>query len=160
MMVERDMRPAVDAWLRSRGMVETLWEAYLCQNADLVGVRFAPRVGRAIPPIEQCIVVELKMRDIAGVLRQAKRHRNGYPVESYAAMPSGFVARMRDASIERFRASGVGLLSVHGGAVDVVVAADVRDDKEWGVYRPKRLWRRVSELTRPSRTMKKERETP
>ena len=152
MMVERDMRPPVDAWLRAQGMTDTLWESFLFQNADLVGVRFVRRVGPAIPPIERCIVVELKMCDVAGVLRQCHRQRH-YPAEAYAAMPRERVARMRPATVERFRTIGAGLLSVNGDGVQVVIEPVV-SDKEWGAYRPKALWRRVNELRRATRVKK------
>lgn len=147
-MVERDMRPAVDAWLRARGMTDTLWESFLFQNADLVGVRFARREGLAIPPIDLVIVVELKMHDVAGVLRQCHKQRH-YPAEVYAAMPRERVVIMRPATLSRFRTVGSGLLSVDGDEVQVMIEPIV-SDVEWGTYRPESLWRRVSQLRRNS----------
>ena len=142
-MKERDMRPAVDAWLRRQGASQTLWESRIFTNADLVGVRFAERMGRAIPPLVEVVVVELKMYDIVGMWRQARLHRK-YPVSSFGAMPLERIRRMLPATIDAFEFSGVGLLSVDGDRVDVIVPPR-KSDTEWGTIR-KRLWRRVREL--------------
>lgn len=139
-MIERDMRPAVDAWLLSEGMLQTLYESRIFHNADMVGVRFANRVGRAIPPLVAVRVVELKLSDIAGVLRQARRHRE-HPVFSYAAMPADRIERMRLDTLQRFAATGVGLLAVTGESVATVVSPQM-SSTSWGDV-PARLWRRV-----------------
>ncbi len=102
-MIERDMRQAIDAWLREQGMLQTLYESRIFHNADVVGVRFAERVGRAIPLLMAVRVVELKLSDIGGVLGQARRHRD-HPVLSYAAMPADRIERMRAGTLKRFAA--------------------------------------------------------
>jgi hypothetical protein len=135
-MLERDMRPAVDEWLEARGMA-VRHESGIFHNADVVGVRFAQQTGRAIPPLEKVIVVELKLNDIAGVRGQARVHTQ-YPVESYAAMPGDRVRRMKPETLNKFRYDRIGLLAVDGDQVTVVVDA-------WGDL-PKRLWPGVREL--------------
>jgi hypothetical protein len=135
-MKERDMRPAVDEWLQAQGMA-VRHESGIFANADVVGVRFAERTGRAIPALEKVIVVELKLRDIAAVRGQARVHTQ-YPVQSYAAMPGDRVRRMKPGTLNEFRYDRVGLLAVDGDQVTVVVNA-------WGDL-PQRLWRRVKQI--------------
>lgn len=139
-MIERDMRPAIVAWLREEGMLQTLYESRIFRNADVVGVRFAERVGRAIPPLMAVRVVELKLSDIGGVLQQARLHRD-YPVLSYAAMPADRIERMRAGTLQRFEAAGIGLLGVAGASVATVVSPQMSNTAWRDV--PTRLWRRL-----------------
>lgn len=126
-MTEHDLRQPVANWLKFQGF-EVAHECLLGGYCDLIGFRFAPRVGRRIPPLEYVVAVELKVRDIAGVIRQAKSNRH-YANESYAAMPRERCIRMRQPTLERFLSAGIGLLRVDAsGSVDLVVGAGVFDD--------------------------------
>ncbi len=122
-MVERDMRPAVDAWLREQGCQVVRYESHRTGAGivDLIGLRYAPRVGVGIPPAE-LIAVELKMSKIAEVLRQATLNRYAHDL-SWAAMPRDFCDRMRPATLEKFRAAGIGLLAVDGDQIEVLLPA-------------------------------------
>lgn len=117
------MRPAVTAWLEASGHTVTYETMCWCMgySCDIVGARFAPRTGRAIPPVDSCIAVELKLTDIAGVIHQARSNRAAVRL-SYAAMPAEFCRKMRPDSLDKFRAAGVGLLAVDGGEVTELVA--------------------------------------
>lgn len=144
---EREMRPAVTAWLASSGHA-VVYEVcvyacgYIC---DVVGARFGERTGRAIPPVDSCIAVELKLSDVAEVIRQAKHNQEGAG-KSYAAMPAAFADRMRPRTLDKFRNVGVGLLSVD------VESGEVREVIEpaqgVGVISEslrKKMWRRRAE---------------
>ena len=144
-MIERDMRPTIDAWLREQGMLQTLYESRIFGNADVVGVQFAERVGRAIPPLTAVRVVELKISDIGGVLWQARLHRE-YPVLSYAAMPADRIERMRAGTLQRFAEAGVGLLAVAGMSVATIVSPQ-KSNTAWCDI-PARLWRRIRSTQR------------
>ncbi len=109
-MKERDMRSAVHAWLTDQGYT-VIYEFQMRGYCDMVGVVFAERVGRAVPPLMDAVAVELKLSDIAGVINQAWENRQVVPT-SFAAMPWGRVAKMNFQSRERFRRAGVGLLVV------------------------------------------------
>ena len=148
-MTERDMFPTVKRWLEWQGM-HVLWESVIFSNADVVGVRFANQVGREVPRLLRVVVVELKIRDIAGVIRQSAHHRE-HPVESYAAMPDAIVCKMRKATVNRFRREGVGLLAVDPDAewtsstVFTAVRPSIDPTTRWITVRA-RLWRRLREL--------------
>lgn len=119
-MIERDMRPAVTEWLRSRGYT-VAYEIYICGGyCDVVGFRFAKRIGRRIPELIDCVTVELKVRDFAGVLHQGIN--NSYVCPSYVAMPKSVLRTARKQTIQKFVQKGVGILSV-GGSVQQLVAA-------------------------------------
>lgn len=139
---EREMRPAVTDWLRSSG--HTVVYETSCVSCgtfrDVVGARFGERTGRLIPNVDSCIAVELKLSDVAGVLHQAVRNRLAVQF-SYAAMPAGFVTKMRPQTHLKFLNVGVGLLAVAGGMV-----VEVIKPKSSGLIITRRLrrqlWRR------------------
>lgn len=143
---ERDMRPTVDAWLEAQGLTafhEGMWAHYY----DVCGVRFAERAGRRIPPVLDVVAVELKLTDIAGVMRQGLRNLN-YAKRSYAAMPRERCERMTPRTIERFAAACIGLLAVDGKEIAVRIPA-------LGVGRInphaiRTLWRRMCDPARPT----------
>lgn len=126
-MIEKEMRPAVDAWLRSRGCQLVVFEAFPLQlgSIDVLGIRFDKRVGREIPPA-RLIAVELKLSRISAVIYQAHRAKL-VTQASWAAMPTPFVSRILPASRAKFRRHGVGLLAVDGDKVEIVFPpTDVR----------------------------------
>lgn len=137
---ERDMRPVIDVWLTNQGLLP-IYEILLSGYVDVTAVRFAPRFGRRIPEVEHIVTVELKLTNVGGVLRQCK---DNIPFchQSYAAMPTERCKRMRTATVERFRASGVGLLAVGEGVHVVVPAADNKALIVWDHLKQK-LWRHV-----------------
>ena len=138
---ERDMRPMIDDWLRDRDFVpahECLLSAYV-EYVDVLGIRFCPRVGRAIPELDMLVAVELKLNDIAGVLRQSRSNRH-YVHFAYAAMPEDRCKRMREKTRDKFRVAGIGLLAI-GEEVSETIPARFNDLKV-GDYRRKQHWRR------------------
>ena len=118
-MKERELRTPVHEWLSRNHGTRVIYEFLFSGYCDMVGVLFADQVGRRIPPVIRAIAVELKLADVAGVIRQAKSNRH-YVHASYAAMPRWRVLKMRPATIQKFVDAGVGLLSV-GTDVDVIV---------------------------------------
>ena len=120
-----------------------LHECMLVGWCDVLGVQFAPRVGRPIPAVRRAIAVELKLKKIAEVIAQASANR--YAVhESWAAMPAALCDRMRPDTLAKFEKAGVGLLQVDD-AVAVLVKPIVMSAESWriqnvdDVYR-KRWW--------------------
>jgi hypothetical protein len=135
---EREMRPIVARWLEGLGYTVVfeypcLWDAPgIC---DVVGVRFAERTGRRIPAIDSLVAVELKLDDVAGVLDQCYNNRLAVH-ESYAAMPTERIERMRPETIRRFTLQSIGLLAVApSGDVEVVIPPNDRVRRA--------LWRKV-----------------
>ena len=137
---ERQMRPQVCTWLSGQGFIPVFEVHLACFGAsDIVAGKFAEGL------LTDIIAVELKLDDIAEVLRQATNNRYVVPW-SYAAMPDATCERMRQATLQRFEEQGIGLLSV-GERVRVFVppkrfseADEVRLAKLG-----KRLWRRRNE---------------
>jgi hypothetical protein len=140
-MVENDMRPAVVAWLRARGC-EIAHEIQYFGYCDVTGIIYAPRTSRRIPKAERVIAVELKLRDISGVLAQAVSNKH-FVDESYAAMPAAVCARMRDKSKGHFAAEGVGLLSVDGDTVSVAIPPEDNHVRKLGERLTRNLWAAV-----------------
>ena len=118
-MNERELRTPVHEWLSPNGNTRVIYEFLFSGYCDMVGVLFADQVGRRIPPVIKATAIELKLTDVAGVIRQAKSNRH-YVHASYAAMPRWRVQKMRPDTVEKFVDAGVGLLSV-GADVDVVI---------------------------------------
>jgi len=138
---ESDMLPAVNAWLAARGCYvthESMTVGYT-MHCDVVGVRFGARIGRAIPPLSLVVIVELKLTDVAGVIRQAKENLS-VAHESYAAMPRARCRKMLAATEQKFRRAGVGLLSVDGQ--EVTVRIESGKGYQGDRFR-KKLWRRT-----------------
>jgi hypothetical protein len=133
------MTPIVDDWVRSRGFVP-LHERCVAGYVDIIGVQFYPRQGRSIPPIKDAIAIELKIRDIKGVLRQCVNNRNA-GFWSYAAFPEDIINKFRRQSAERFATEGIGILSVprKGVVVEILEATERGPEIYDSVYRA--LWR-------------------
>ena len=139
--MEGALRAPVINWMISRCM-EPVFEAVA--NIDMLGVRWLPRTGRSVPDIEYVDAVELKLEELSGVLRQAvnncyRAHR------SWCAMPHARIARMKDASIQKFRDAGVGLLSCARYGCTPVVDARTNYDYTPSPRTRRILWRRRSE---------------
>lgn len=140
---ERDMRDAVNTFLKEMGY-RTAFEVYRqCGLADIYGVKFADRVGRRVPPATSIIAVELKLDDVAGVLAQCSYNWHSANL-SCAAMPSYRIQRMRTGTIDLFSSQGFGLISVSPDSVEFVI--DPREhetsNENWhATNMPKKLWR-------------------
>ena len=158
---ERDMRPPVDEWLRSR-VEHVIYEAWcVTPVADLLGFSFrAPAVAQRIalrqatvmkhddidpehhrrpwmPLYSQVVAVEMKLTRMAEVVFQARTH---YPhvTESWIAMPRPYARRVA----ERVDGTGIGVLEVTPGACADILAAKWRDPGGWKIARvAERFWR-------------------
>ena len=108
---EFSLRVPVARWLISRGLAPVC-EVDSLHNCDLVGIRW-DRPGH----ITEMVAVELKLTDIAGVLRQCACHINRQVTETWAAMPA-----VSAKSQLKFANLGVGLLIVEGDRVVEMVA--------------------------------------
>jgi len=101
---ERDMRRPVCLWLHERGYTPLL-ECWTYNNCDIAGVTFTGSPRR----IDRVAVVELKLRDVAGVLRQCERHiACGYANVVYAALPCGCATR----AVDVLARANIGVLEV------------------------------------------------
>lgn len=121
--LEKELRPIVTRWMRNRGM-DVLDEFHLI---DLVGVQFGPRPTRRIPPVNLLIAVELKLHDVPTVIGQAESNHWIY-TESFSAMPAERIKRMRAATLDKFKHTQTGLLSVHeSGDVEILRPSAWRD---------------------------------
>lgn len=114
-MIENEMRPAIVNWLNRNGYYDG-HELLIGGYCDVIGGKFDERVGRRKPDMGEMICVELKMRDIAGVIYQAKGNHHHCNL-SYAAMPMDFCLRMMWQSHKKFSDAGVGLLGIINGKV-------------------------------------------
>lgn len=137
--LEREMREPVAVWLTAQGYLFA-FEAFLRHGmADVIAGRFAPRVGRRIPALYGATVIELKLDDVGGALRQAASNRRCV-ARSYVAMAVDRCMRMRSVTHQRFYDAGVGLLSVSRDGVEILIDPIVGSTEHWVV---KNLWRRV-----------------
>ena len=120
MRYEKEMKMPVTRWLNSQGF-EVGYELLIGGYADVIGFEFEKCIGRKIPRLKGVVVVELKLRDIKGVICQARG--NKYHIgESWAAMPKDFCDRMSQVWIHKFMHEGIGLLSVNScGEVEVII---------------------------------------
>ncbi|NQT40249.1 MAG: hypothetical protein HQ581_22340 [Planctomycetes bacterium] len=155
MQLEREMLPAVERWLATLGCQVIVCEALHLAGGpcDVIGARFEPRTGRAIPHAT-VYAVELKLSKIAEVIRQATRNRHVADY-SYAAMPAAFCERMLSKSLAGFATSGVGLLAVGDRSVAVIVPAaeerltgDIPAERVRAYQRT--LWRRRTRYGHPA----------
>ena len=110
---EKAMRPIVETWLQEEGYY-VAHEVMLSGYCDLVGCKWAERVGRKIPSMLKIMAVELKIRDIRGALYQGKNN-TWFADYSYVAMPLQKCEKMRQAKLQLFESVGVGLLGVSKG---------------------------------------------
>jgi len=119
-MTEKEMRPIVELWLQNRGYY-VAHECLLSAYCDLIGCKWAERIGRRIPSMLEITTVELKVKDVKGVLYQA--NNNSYYVDySYAAMPLQKCESMRTSTLNKFKEEGVGLLGVND-CITVIIKA-------------------------------------
>ncbi len=135
---ERAMRKAVCEWLVSIGYVP-VFEVW---NCDIVAGKWSERTGRAKPSLLSAIAVELKLDDVAGVIKQCKAARLRYDL-AFAAMPEERVDRMREDTIGKFVEAGVGLLEV-GESVSVKIEP-LPGESLWSGKTANTLWRRRHE---------------
>lgn len=137
--LEKEMRRPVIDWLASNGFC-TAVEFLLCAGyCDLVAGRYAPRLTRAVPELMETIAVELKLHNVAAVVRQAANNR-GQCDWSYCAMPADRCKRMQRRTLDKFRREGVGLLSV-GHTVEIILDPERSAGARHRVRES--LWRRV-----------------
>lgn len=137
--LERDMREPVGAWLTAHGYLFA-FEAFLRHGmADVIAGRFAPRAGYRIPALYEAAVIELKLDDVGGVLRQAVSNRRCVD-RSYVAMPADRCERMRLTTLGKFHETGVGLLSVTLDSVEILIEPQRGATADWVT---KNLWRRI-----------------
>lgn len=81
------------------------------------------RAGGRRPLVRRIVAVELKLRKVSEVLRQAAENR-AFADESFVALPAELAARLRrDGRLGEFRALGVGVLAVSRRGCSVVLAA-------------------------------------
>lgn len=122
---EHEMRLPVARWLLSRGLAPVC-EVQSLGNCDLVGVRFELKPLRLV----ELVAVELKLRDVPGVLRQCRNHMRRGVSEVYAAL----LPDVADKHFMTFAADGIGVLAVHPN--EVVLRLDAvrfpyRDLRRW-----------------------------
>jgi hypothetical protein len=130
---EFTMRRPAARWLLSRGYSPVL-ECQSLRNCDLVGVKFEQHPIRLV----EMISLELKRKDVAGVLSQCRSHLH-FATETWAGLPLAIGRR----NAEKFASIGIGVLGFDGDAVCVVVSAarhEGRDLSRW-----KSFWRRRNE---------------
>ena len=120
-MTEKKLRPSVEAWLHKQGLY-VAHEVMLCNYCDLIGCKWAERVGRRIPAMTEIVAVELKIKDILGVIDQAKTNCTVADF-SYAAMPFQLCHSMREVSLKRFENAGIGLIAVSQSVATVIIPA-------------------------------------
>lgn len=140
MRYEKEMKQPVTKWLQERGL-EAGYELMITGYADVIGFKFAERIGKPVPKLECVIVIELKLRDIKGVFRQART--NKYRVgSSWVAMPEDFCEHISPDWLDRFREEGIGLLAV-GDSVSIVFPpfGGNSDGEAFGNWLHKKLWR-------------------
>ena len=136
-ITEKILRPIVESWLQEQGYY-VAHEVMLSGYVDLTGCKWAQRIGRRIPPIIEIMAVELKIRDIKGVLRQARN--NCYFTDySYAAMPIGRCNKMKSETLRIFENIGVGLLGVNDN-VKIIIPARKNVIMTYNPNICKRLW--------------------
>ena len=136
-MVENDMRQTVVNWLNRNGYYDA-HECLVGGHCDVIGCMWSERQGRRKPDLLEMICVELKMRDMVGVIDQAVGN-HFHSNLSYCAMPQSFIRRMRPQSVYKFIRAGVGLLSVEKEQVRVIVYSQYVNKMPHEIYR-NRLW--------------------
>jgi len=73
--------------------------------------------------MNRIMAVELKIKDIAGVLYQAETNCCVADF-SYAAMPLQFCQKMRGGTIEKFKNKGIGLIGVSQFTATIIIQAE------------------------------------
>lgn len=118
-MLEKELKIPVVEWLKKQGY-EVTQESGIFSNCDLIGFKFQQQNGRNVPELEYVIAIELKLKDIKGVLNQCRLHRHRAN-EVYAAMPVEVVQKFRFDTIQKFWDMGIGLLTVDVNNQDVQI---------------------------------------
>ena len=136
-MKEKELRPIVEAWLQGQGYY-VAHEVMISGYVDLIGCKWYERIGRRIPSMLEITTVELKIRDISGVLYQA-RNNCYYADYSYAAMPLQKCESMRKNTLRKFRGKGVGLLGVNQ-SVKIIIPAHKNKRISHNATICRRLW--------------------
>lgn len=141
-MKEAQLRPVMERYLQSFGYY-VAHECMIYGHCDMIGCKWAERVGRAKPELLETVAVELKISDILGVISQAEQNLLACTY-SFAAMPLQFCESMRPQSVEKFRLGGVGLygIDVEKDIVKVIVPslsigtehAQCHKDRLWNFY--------------------------
>ncbi len=144
-MRETELRPAVINWLKQQEY-DYAREILLGGYCDIVCYKFAEKISRRIPELLEVVAIELKLENVAGVLRQAlgnQHHVNA----SWVAMPDERVKRIKPEVMERFRDSGIGILAVISPveAQIVIPALRATDERHNKGTLKSRLWRRKRE---------------
>lgn len=120
---EHEMCEPVIMWLRGQGFVCT--RELLCRwfnPMDIAAGLWEPRISRRIPRLIESVAVELKLSNVAAVLRQATRNQSSVD-RSFAALPADRCERIGAEARSRFSALGIGILSVERHAVIEVLPA-------------------------------------
>ena len=73
-----------------------------------------------LPFHEKITTVELKLSDAAGVLHQSDNH-HVFANETWAALPANRIGKMRQATIDKFKSAGIGVLSVAPDNCEVIL---------------------------------------
>jgi len=137
-MKEKDFQPAVEMWLKNLGY-RVARECMISGYCDLIGSKWSERIGRKKPQLLETMAVELKVRDMVGVISQAKA--NHYQCTySYAAMPLDFCNRMRPQSKNRFEDAGIGLIGVSERGLVKSIITGIRQDRKHHEIIRRRLW--------------------
>lgn len=146
MMLERDMRPAVIDWCYEQGYSPVCEVLVWSHNADIVAARFAQRTSRKIPELIGLIGIELKLSDVSGVLWQCNQLKKQTNVV-YAAMPIERIGKFAPKTFNKFKSTGVGLLSVTtAGKVNIEIphyAENIQPNEWQRVTLKRKLWRRI-----------------
>lgn len=129
-MREFDLRIPVANWLLSRGLSPIL-ECASLNNCDMIGLEIRER------KIVRMVAVELKLTDVAGVIRQCRSHLPRVN-ETWAAMPAQSLS-----TEQRMAEEGIGFLEVSPPMARVKVDAVCTDDLDLSPW--KCLYRRRDE---------------
>jgi len=144
-MIEFELRIPVATWMLSRQLVPVMEMASM-RNCDMVGFRFSLK-----NKVEYMVAVELKLRNVAAVLRQCRVHAY-VASEVWAAM-----LPISQKNTQRFRDAGYGLLIYESGEIVESVQPRIFERDAEHLQRWQRTaWRRRSEylgrMTRPNMT--------
>jgi hypothetical protein len=138
---ENEMRPIVTHWFEKNGYYVAHEVQIGSSWCDIVGCKWAERVGRRIPPMTEAVAVELKLDRVADVLYQANmNYKYGGVTSSYAAMPVSRIARMRERTIGKFSRAGCGLIMASPYRVEIVVRPRYRESEKIDKNLARRLW--------------------
>jgi hypothetical protein len=143
-MLEIELRLPVARWMLARQLTPTM-ECYCFRNCDMVGVQWDEK------KVKHIAAVELKLTNVAAVLRQCKHHHHKAS-EVWAAMLKCSL-RMQ----EKFKEARVGLLLYDEGEMREIIQPAVHEHPDHILNRHRQtLWRRRKEylnrMTRPRMT--------